>query len=169
MTGLSQRKFKPYSSRILSRERKEEQFFPHLCALWEPASPKALQGGDNPSGLRIGDMTYQLANARQSCFYSATPETDSATVLGRVQNANIFTLDKFTLPSGVEVADAWVLVVLTQGDNYLDTFVIQGQPQSQMLGAMHSLSCQLIYGRRVSPRPDGVNLFAAGINEQGCN
>lgn len=159
---LSTRGFRPLSSRLLTPGHAESVFYPHECALWKPVPPQKLPSGNNPSRLLVEDLHYTLATARQACFYSATPETNSAQVLGRTQNANIFTLDKFTLPLGVDVADTWVIVFLTQGDNYLDTFVVQGEAQAQQAGFLQPAACQLVYGRRVRPRPVGVSLALNG-------
>ena len=147
--SLSQRNYRACPSRILRPKVVASLYFPHVCALWRPGTYKPLLTAPNTSGLRVSDTEYDLAARRQACFYSATPETDQATVAGRAISHNIFSLDVFHVPTGVEVSDGWYLLFLTPGDNYGRFFVIHGAPQSEQAGPRHPITVQQIYGRNI--------------------
>ena len=124
----------------------------------------------NPTGLQVADGKYVLATpegregnpeaAIYSCFFSPTPETDEALVMGRTKVANIFTLDKIVFPSGIEIKDTWALIVLVPGDNFGNIYVVQGNAQSAnpMPFWPAGATGQLVYMKRTPTPVPGMDL-----------
>lgn len=145
--------------------------FPHKCQVWKPERVKMLDDAErNPTGLAVADGKYALATpegregrpeaAIYPCFFSPTPETDEALVMGRTKVVNIFTLDKCVFPSGVTIKDAWALIVLVPGDNFGNIYVVQGNPQSgnPMPFWPAGTTGQLVYMKRSPTKLPGMNL-----------
>ena len=162
MRTFAARGYRPLPSRILGKGHLEALHFPHACALWKPTRLETLKSGNVNDGVLLADRGYELATARQSCFYNSTPETDEATVAGRTRVNNLFTLDVFLFPQGAELGDQWVLYMLTEGDNEHRLFVLQGAPQSVQPGPLHLIGGQRALVARIATAPSvlppGVDL-----------
>ena len=138
------------TSRVVSTELLDRFNFPHLCDLFSPTVLNKIPGSTaNPSGLQVGDSAYQLAQEDAACFFSAAPENDQPTIMGRVSADNVYTLDKFVIPSGIEVHDAWVLVFLSAGDNYREVYAVQGEPLAMNPHPFHRVTQQTILAKRI--------------------
>lgn len=160
MNTFKSRGFRALPSRIMGRRQLEALHFPHLCALWTQGVLEKLPSGVNPSRLKASD-TGNVFVGVFACFYNATPETNQAEVMGRTQADNIFTMDKFILPSGVDVDDMWTLAFLTPGDNYLNLYALQGAPQSVNPGPFHPIGGRLVLGKLLPLPPPGVRIEEA--------
>lgn len=162
MRTLASRGYRALPSRVLGKSQREALHFPHACALWKPTRLETLKNGNVNDGVLMADRGYELATARQACFYNATPENNEATVLGRTRVNNLFTLDVFLFPEGVNLDDQWVLYLLTEGDNQHRLFVLQGAPQSVQPGPLHSIGGQRALVARIATipgaLPPGINL-----------
>lgn len=145
-------------SRVVTALTMQRLTLPHVCDLYAPEDPQPIPGAANPSGIQMGDTRWRLAARDVPCLFSARPETDTPTVLGRAQSDNIFTLDVFFIPSGVEVHDAWHLVFLGDGDNHGEVYALQGEPQSDNPHPLNPARVQMVYGKKVPghPLPPGV-------------
>ena len=148
------------ASRVVSTALLDRFNFPHLCDLYKPSTLLHAPSQVDPAGLLIGDSSYTLAAQDVSVFFSPTPENDQPTIMGRTTEENIFTLDKFVFPSGIEVHDAWVLVFLSAGDNYRDLYFVRGNPQSSNSHPFHLVTQQLVLCRKLvnSEFPVGVTV-----------
>lgn len=148
------------SSRLVSATLLDRFNFPHVCDLFKPATLLKAPAEVNPSGLLVGDAAYTLAAQDVSVFFSPTPENDQPTIMGRTTEENIFTLDKFVFPSGVEIHDEWVLVFLSAGDNYRDVYFVRGNPQSANPHPFHLVTQQLVLARKLiaAELPVGVEV-----------
>lgn len=144
-----------------------ELHFPHVVAIWKPAALETLGDGSVNSGLLVADTGYEFVSAAQRCFYNATPEYSEAEVMGRTRVNNIFTLDVFLFPEGVELADKWIIYNRTPGDNEDRLFVLAGAPQSVQPGALHHMGGQRALVARIQTTannlPPGVDLSVLGI------
>lgn len=163
---LQDRGFKIPPSRLLA-PLLEEVHFPHVCALWKPGPLETLADGTVNSGVLLADTGYTFVTAAQRCFYNATPETEEATVLGRTRVNNLFTLDVFLFPEGVELGDKWILYHRTPGDNEGRLFSFAGAPQSVQPGALHHMGGQKAMVARIQTSannlPPGVDLGVLDI------
>lgn len=133
--------------------------YPHLCDLYRPSRLSPIPGStDNPSGLQVGDTGYDLATQNVRCCFGAAPESNQPNVMGRVGADNIYTLDQFAVPGGVEIHDAWALVFLSAGDNYREVYILQGEPQSSNPHPWGAPSVQIAFAKRVSStvHPAGI-------------
>jgi len=135
--------------------------FPHCCDLYRPESLGPIPGATpNPSGKQVGDSRHELVATDVRCCFGAAPETDQPTIMGRLSDDNIYTLDQFALPSGVEAHDAWILVFLSDGDNYREVYALMGEPQSSNVHPWGAPGVQVILGKKVpgSRPPAGVEV-----------
>lgn len=147
------------ASRVLSKATVDRMRFPATCDLYKPGRLAPIPGStDNPSGIQVGDTAYSLATQNVPCFFSPAPENNVSVVMGRVGADNIYTLDKFVFPSGVEASDGWVLVYLGAGDNYREVYVLQGDPLAGNPHPLHFLTVQTFLAKRVSStvHPAGI-------------
>jgi hypothetical protein len=152
------------SSRLLNTALLTNLYFPHRCDLFKMSEPNTISDTQrNPLQNRIADESYELAREDVPVFYSATPETDEAKLLGRIKQDNMFTLDRFVFPESVKVMDTWYLVFLSEGPNYQNIYVVQGNPESKNEHPLHlsiSQNAQFIYGKRItsSNLPAGIEV-----------
>lgn len=145
------------SSRLLGRMRLEEIHYPHLVQLWKPERIKVIADAErNPTGLAVADGKYIQVSEATPCMCISTPETEQPLIMGRTKYDNLFTLDKFLFPSGVEIRDAWTFIVLTPGDNQGDINIVQGNPQSSSATPGHTVGVQLVYAKRSPILLDGM-------------
>jgi hypothetical protein len=147
------------TSRVVSTNLLDRFNFPSLCDLFRLSDIRLIPGATlNPSGIQVGDSTYQIAQQNVPVFFSPAPENDQPTVMGRVSADNIYTLDKFVIPSGIEVHDAWVLVFLSAGDNYREVYSVQGEPRAMNPHPFHRAQQQTVLCKKLpsSPLPSGV-------------
>ncbi|MBC8138140.1 MAG: hypothetical protein H8F28_19850, partial [Fibrella sp.] len=113
--------------------------FPHRCDLWRKCP--VTTGVDKE--LRDTSL-YELVDAGVWCLFDAQPETNETTVMGRTKSDNLFTMDVFLFPEGVELLDTYVIVFRTPGENADKTFVIQGNPQAGNRHPFHPVTTQRV-------------------------
>lgn len=160
MNFLSRLPVDPVPSRVLTETVRRRLTLPHRCDLYAPEDLRPIAGEGNPSGIQTGDGRWRLAARDVPCLFSPRPETDQPTVLGRTQADNIFTLDVFFVPSGVEIHDAWLLVFLGAGDNHGEVYAVQGEPQSDNPHPLNPAQTQQVFCKRIpgNPLPPGVDV-----------
>jgi hypothetical protein len=144
--------FNPNQSRVLRTKDLHAFYFPHRCDIFKLSALEPISDTEqNPSTLRVADGHYELSYQDVPCFFSATPETDQGSVLGRVKVSNIFTLDKFVFPEDVTILDTWYIVFLSKGNNYQNLYSVQGNPESKNPHPLHldNQNTQLVYGKRM--------------------
>src|SRR5438309_1869295 len=88
--------------------RRQIQSLKQRCDLYKPTThvvnPPTKEGGDLQLPV---DPTY----SNVPCAFHSTPEIDVPKPQGRTKEINIFTLDKFIIPQGIEIYDGWGVVI----------------------------------------------------------
>lgn len=130
----------------------DKMLFPHVCDIYKPA-PVSI-GVDK----ELSDLVYEVSVLGQKCLLDVLPETDSPTEFGRSKVDNMFTLDVFNFPSGVDVRDTYFIVFKHPGDNYNGFWIVQGNTQSMNYDPLRPVTQQKIIAVQTETAPVGVTV-----------
>jgi hypothetical protein len=129
---------------------RQQRLYQHRVDLYAPIHPPVQLHKDVP------DIAYRLAAADVPCYMFTQPETDVTSVAGRVQQDNLFTLDKIHFESDTPIEDTWMIQLQTAGHpDKGKWWIAEGNPQPKVSFGKRRPNYALVYAKR-SNRPKVV-------------